>query len=393
MSTYNIGRQAKTLLRKVEPTHWYSPASLVRFEVAKTLIQEVIEDPSHIYRERNCSVNDLLGASILNYAVRHDLIEMPDMSTQNRFANPVQLAHCLEIKLVDLMQHGSGRVITYVNSGSEPDYGVDVTEIHRYGFSNVSHSGLEELSDEDILMKHRVSGKHQDYQDLLFGRYIRLVHKRTRIIASKLPSNVTPESLLGAATLGFIRAIETYSFEKGMPFVMFVSRRIDNGTWDSLRADDLVPRTVRQNNRDIQKHTAKFYAENGRLPTHNEVMKGTGITEGALISAHNLSQPGAFSSLESRFHGEGLPLSERLADTKAKDGDSLVSKLDQEEKIRRAIALLPKEDAEILVMYFWEDMTLAEIGAKCGYTDSNASLKLGAVLKELSMIADLDEVR
>ena len=214
-------------------------------------------------------------------------------------------------------------------------------------------------------------------REQLIVHYVPLVVTVASRIASRLPSSVDHADLVSYGTFGLIDAIEKYETDRAVRFESYASARIRGAILDELRALDWVPRSVRSKSRAIDKTYAELEAELFRRPTQAEVADRMGLTRAELSGALAQVATGSVAALDEVLTSDsstgGQPLSERLADDDAADPLGEVESLETSHMLARAIEALSERERLVVVLYYFERRTLAQIGRVLGVTESRVS--------------------
>jgi RNA polymerase sigma factor for flagellar operon FliA len=202
-----------------------------------------------------------------------------------------------------------------------------------------------------------------DLRNRLVLQYSPLVKFVAGRVRSGLPTTVDQSDLVSDGVLGLIDAIERFEPERGLQFQTFAVPRIRGAIIDGLRAMDWVPRSVRAKVREVAEAQAVLEARLGRAPDDAEVAAEVGLSPSEL---RDLYSRVSFTSVAS-FDDTGL--TDDLA------GRALEATEDEDTRrvLRQAIAGLQERDQVILALYYFEGLTLAEIGSVLSITESRVS--------------------
>lgn len=204
----------------------------------------------------------------------------------------------------------------------------------------------------------------------LVDLYYPLVKHVARRLASVLSSHVGVDDLEGYGALGLIDAVDRYDPNRGVQFSTFAVHRIRGAVYDGIRDADWVPRSVRRKTRAIDEVHAELYSCFGRSPTEQEEAAALGLTVEALRAGKALAAAARVSSLDYES-----------ADGSARDDvpgtfeEPLGLYLEREtrELMREAMQRLPERERTVAQMSFFDELTLAQIGASLGVTESRVS--------------------
>jgi len=205
-------------------------------------------------------------------------------------------------------------------------------------------------------------------------------------LASSLPQTVDTADLISYGIFGLIDAIEKYDLSRAIKFETYAIARIKGAIIDELRAMDWVPRSVRSRAREIE--TAYIELENllKRVPSDQEVAERMGITvkEFQDILA-KLSYTSVVSFEELWVGGDredGQSAIGTIRDDTADDPVAVFESAEIKEILAQAIERLPEREKTVIALYYYEGLTLKEIGQVLGVTESRVSqLHTKAVLR------------
>jgi RNA polymerase sigma factor for flagellar operon FliA len=206
-------------------------------------------------------------------------------------------------------------------------------------------------------------------------------------MGSGLPSHVEEADLISYGLGGLISAIERFDLTREIKFETYAITRIRGAIIDELRNLDWVPRSVRARAREIERANVKLESKLQRAPTDEEMASelGVGVDEfqGSLLQISN-STIVALDELwnVSDSTGDQISLLDTLPDRGAPDPQAVVDQTELRDRIADAIAALPEREKLVVALYYYENLTLREIGEVLGVTESRVSqLHTKAVLR------------
>jgi RNA polymerase sigma factor for flagellar operon FliA len=222
-------------------------------------------------------------------------------------------------------------------------------------------------------------------RDRLILTYAPLVKYVAGRLGSGLPSHVDDDDLVSYGLLGLIGAIERYDPGRDIKFETYAISRIKGSIIDELRSMDWVPRSVRARARDIERAIAELEAKFGRAPTDAEIAGKIGSTEDELnesLSEIARTSIAALDELWTVSGGDQIALIDTIEDTEVPNPESALSQTEMREAIADAIARLPEREKLVVTLYYYEELTLREIGEVLGVTESRVSqLHTKAILR------------
>jgi RNA polymerase sigma factor for flagellar operon FliA len=233
-------------------------------------------------------------------------------------------------------------------------------------------------------------------RDRLIVHYSPLVKYVAGRVSVGLPASIEQSDLVSYGIFGLIDAIEKFDPARQVKFETYAMTRVKGAIIDELRSVDWVPRSVRAKARSLEGAYAKLEADLLRSPTDGEVATELGMTEIELHEVFNqISFIGlvALDEVLSRGGGEpGEPT--RLGDTIADGRDGPVAAFEVEEMkhiLARTINRLGDREKIVVTLYYYEGLTLAEIGEVLGVTESRVcQIHTKAVLQMRSRISALE---
>jgi len=195
-------------------------------------------------------------------------------------------------------------------------------------------------------------------------------------VAAGLPQNVEQSDLASYGMFGLIDAIEKFELERGFKFETYAISRIKGSILDELRSIDWVPRSVRAKVRQIEQAYAKIEAKHHRPPTDAELAEELDWTDDQLQTAlTQISQVGLAALDESVSGrngqpGESMTLGDTIPDRTAGSPMGAFEAAETRQLLGDAINTLPEREKLVLTLYYYENMTLQEIGRVLGVTES-----------------------
>lgn len=247
-------------------------------------------------------------------------------------------------------------------------------------------------SDVERLWASYKSGGSRDVRDQLILHYSPLVKYVAGRVAVGLPQNVEQSDLVSYGIFGLIDAIDKFDPERGFKFETYAIARIKGAILDELRSIDWVPRSVRAKARAIEKAYGKLEGELHRAPSDIELATELEMTDDQLQTALGQISFIGLVALDEMLSGGDRADSMTLGDTVASDPDEGPVAAFEVEEMRTiladAINRMPEREKIVLTLYYYESLTLAEIGSVLGVTESRVcQIHTKAVLQLRSRIA------
>lgn len=247
----------------------------------------------------------------------------------------------------------------------------------------------------EVLWKRYRSKKKSEYRDELIVQYLHLVKSVVGRVASGLPGYVKLDDLYSSGVTGLIKAVEKFDLSKNNKFETYAILLIKGAIIDELRKLDWIPRSVHQKANLIASAQASLQQTLGRDPTDTELSQHLGLSEEGLGELLERVRPAILISLNadaSSDEEEGMSISERIADSKATTGFDVANRNEFQALLEKAISDLPEQERQVLVLYYYEEMMLKEIGKVLGVSESRISqIHTKALLKLRSKLKSLRE--
>jgi RNA polymerase sigma factor for flagellar operon FliA len=209
-----------------------------------------------------------------------------------------------------------------------------------------------------------------------------------------LPPNIEQADLVSYGIFGLIDAIEKFDITRAIKFETYAISRIKGAIIDELRSIDWIPRSVRYKAREVEKAYSALESRLHRTPTEPEVAEELGIS---LDELHTIFSQVSFVNviaLDELLNvggerGDKLSLVDTLEDTKAEDPVQAFETEETKYLLARAINTLPEREKIVVTLYYYEGLTLAEIGQVLGVTESRiCQMHTKAVLQLRGKLAD-----
>lgn len=241
---------------------------------------------------------------------------------------------------------------------------------------------------DDIVEKLKGSEKEISQEDMekIFYAYAPLVKFIAYRLALRLPSHVEVDDLISNGILGLIDAVEKYDTSKQTRFRTYAEIRIKGAMIDSLRSMDWVPRSVRHKAIQVSNVYEEMEQELGRYPEDEEVATRLNININEFYELLNEARGIPLISLDGvewiNSKGEKKSLLESLSNPKSSD-PLLTARIDEIKNIiADAIDKLSEKERLVISLYYYEELTMKEIGEVMSLTESRVSqLHTKAVLK------------
>ena len=235
--------------------------------------------------------------------------------------------------------------------------------------------------------------KDKVIRDRLILTYAPLVKYVAGRVGSGLPAHVDEEDLVSYGLLGLMGAIDRFDPSRDIKFETFAIARIKGAIIDELRSLDWVPRSVRSRARDIERAMAELERILHRVPTDGEIAEKLGLTEEELDDSLTDISRSSIAALDelwtiSGSSGDQVSLIDTIEDTSGPDPQGALAQTELRDALGDAIARLPEREKLVVTLYYYEELTLREIGDVLGVTESRVSqLHTKAILRLKARLA------
>ena len=242
----------------------------------------------------------------------------------------------------------------------------------------------------NIWRDYKDKGDRAD-RDRLIVHYAPLVKYVAGRVRSGLPNSVESADLVSYGMFGLIDAIEKFDPERGYKFETYAIARIRGAILDELRSIDWVPRSVRAKARALEQAYAKLENQLRRSPTEAEVAVELDLTDDQLQTTLSQISFIGLAALDEMLgggeRGESMTLGDTIADIR--EGPVAVFEVEEMKQIlAEAVNGMPEREKLVLTLYYYEGLTLAEIGRVLGVTESRVcQIHTKAVLQLRSRLA------
>ena len=229
-------------------------------------------------------------------------------------------------------------------------------------------------------------------RDRLILTYAPLVKYVAGRLGSGLPAHVDEGDLVSYGLLGLIGAIERYDPGRDIKFETYAIARIKGAIIDELRALDWVPRSVRSRAREIERAIGELESKLGVAPTDEQIAQKLGITVGELEDSLTDISRSSIAALDELWSvsgdGDQVSLLDTIEDVSGPRPAEALDAAEMREALADAIARLPEREKLVVTLYYYEELTLREIGEVLGVTESRVSqLHTKAILRLKARLA------
>ncbi|MBN1698323.1 MAG: RNA polymerase sigma factor WhiG [Spirochaetales bacterium] len=235
---------------------------------------------------------------------------------------------------------------------------------------------LEGKSEEELWRLYK-NKKDPQIRDIFIKQYAPLVKYVAGKIAIGMPTNVEFDDLVGFGVFGLFDAIDKFDPDKHVKFKTYAVTRIRGAIFDELRAIDWVPRSIRQKSREVEETVRMLESQLGRVATDEEIARAMNMDAGDFQQLILKISGTSILSLNDVWNtgddNDKISIVDSIESPSNLNPDTIVEKEEIKRVIIEAINELPEKEKKVLVLYYYEDLTLKEIGEVLGVTESRIS--------------------
>lgn len=219
---------------------------------------------------------------------------------------------------------------------------------------------------------HRL--KSQDLREKIILEYAPLVKLVAGRLSMYLGYNVEYDDLVGYGVFGLIDAIDKFDTCKDVKFETYASLRIRGAILDQIRKMDWIPRTIRQRQKKIDAVMKEIETTKGRSATDEEIAEGLGISGDEYTDWQSQMKITGVVSLNEYIEQGGPELQgEKSASSQFEIPEEVAEREELKEKLRESLDILTEKERKVVLLYYYEDLTLKEISYILEVSESRVS--------------------
>ncbi len=219
---------------------------------------------------------------------------------------------------------------------------------------------------------HRL--KSPELREKLIMEYAPLVKLVAGRLSMYLGYNVEYDDLVGYGVFGLIDAIDKFDMLKDVKFETYASLRIRGAILDQIRKMDWIPRTIRQRQKKIETVMKEIEASKGRSATDEEIAGALGITDEEYTDWQSQMKITGIVSLNEYIEQGGPELvGDRQCNAGFEMPEEVVEQVELKEKLKESLEVLTEKERKVVVLYYYEDLTLKEISHVMEVSESRVS--------------------
>lgn len=244
-------------------------------------------------------------------------------------------------------------------------------------------SPLDKLSSKELWVKYQ-RARSQEIRNYLMEKYLPLVRYNAERIYARLPDEVDLQDLISAGLFGLMDAIDAFDLARGVKFETYCAPRIRGAVLDELRNMDWVPRLVRHRSSKVEGARQKFEMENGRTPTQDELARRLNLEGEELEKFTRDSRAvGTFSLTRKCFNSDGSKDVREIDVIKDETQNNPFHDIQRRDVRDLMTKGLSRAERLIVILYYYEEMTMKEIGATLDLSESRVSQMHSSILARL----------
>jgi RNA polymerase sigma factor for flagellar operon FliA len=242
----------------------------------------------------------------------------------------------------------------------------------------------QQLEIEEVWKRYKVDLSNQEYRNRLVEHYLPLVKYNGERIWARLPEGVELDDLISAGVFGLMDAIDAFDMTRGVKFETYCVPRIRGAMLDELRTMDWVPRLVRSKASKLNEATKVLEARLGRHPTETELATQLELPvqdlEKMLIEASAVN----LISLNKKWYETDSYKDVREIDIlEDKKGEDPTRRIQKNDLMRLVTKGLNRNERLIIILYYYEELTMKEIGATLDLSESRVSQMHSSIVARL----------
>lgn len=236
--------------------------------------------------------------------------------------------------------------------------------------------------DREKLWEEYQKNPTPELREKIITEYASLVKLVAGRLSMYLGYNVEYEDLVSYGIFGLIDAIDKFDLGKDVKFETYASLRIRGSILDQIRKMDWIPRTVRQKQKKIEEATRQVETRTGRNASDEDIALELGIEEGELNDWQSQLKVTNIVSLNEFVEQGGEPVMDAKNNTHFVQPEDAIEEEELKKVLNETMELLTEKERKVILLYYYEDLTLKEISNILEVSESRVSqLHTKALLK------------
>jgi len=236
----------------------------------------------------------------------------------------------------------------------------------------------------EVWIRYKGEEHTGELRNYLMEEYLPLVKYNAERIYAKLPDEVELDDLISAGIFGMMDAIEAFDLARGVKFSTYCAPRVRGAILDELRSMDWVPRLVRSRAHKLDQACKQLEAEHGRSASDEEIAGRMGMNEQEYIKLKRDATAVSLVSLSRKWYETDSQKDvceiDVLEDKRGEDPLDEIQRRDLKDALTRGLS---RAEKLILILYYYEEMTMKEIGATLDLSESRVSQMHSSILARL----------
>jgi len=239
---------------------------------------------------------------------------------------------------------------------------------------------------EQVWREYKLDPNNKELRNRLVENYLPLVKYNGERIWARLPEGVELDDLISAGVFGLMDAIDAFDMTRGVKFETYCVPRIRGAMLDELRTMDWVPRLVRSKASKLQEATKSLEAKLGRHPTEGELAEQMSLPlqelEKMILEANAVN----LISLNKKWYETDSYKDVREIDIlEDKKGEDPTRRIQKSDLMRLVTKGLNRNERLIIILYYYEELTMKEIGATLDLSESRVSQMHSSIVQRLQL--------
>ena len=231
---------------------------------------------------------------------------------------------------------------------------------------------MKEVERQKIWEKY-TKNPTQEMREQIIIEYAPLVKIVAGRLSMYLGGNVEYEDLVSYGVFGLIDAIDKFDTSKDVKFETYASLRIRGSILDQIRKMDWIPRTVRQRQRKIDEAIKSLEARTGKTPTDEMLAEELGVSGEELLSWQSQLKVTNVVSLNEFVESGNEPVMDAKGNFRFAQPEEVIAETELKQMLKDAMQLLTEKEQKVILLYYYEDLTLKEISRVLEVSESRIS--------------------
>lgn len=244
-------------------------------------------------------------------------------------------------------------------------------------------------TDKEALWAEYTKHPTQSLREKIIIAYAPLVKTVAGRLYMYLGNNVEFDDLVGYGIFGLIDAIDKFDYSKDIKFETYASLRIRGAILDQIRKMDWIPRTIRQKQRQIEEATKSVEKDTGSRASDEQIAEKLGISDEEYVSWQSQVNVTNLISLNEFMEAGSEPVSDSRHNATFIEPEEKVTKEELKEVLKDALEDLTEKEKKVIVLYYYEELSLKEISKVMEVSESRVSqLHTKALMKMRKTMGD-----